>query len=385
MITASVADYREAARRRLPPFLFQYIDGGSFAEQTLARNEADLAALALRQRVLCDVAGVDTSTELFGRKLDMPVILGPVGLAGLNARRGEKQAVRAAESMGIPFTLSTVAACALEETMTAATRPIWFQLYMIKDRGFMRDMLARVREAGCETLVFTVDMPIAGARYRDWHTGLTGMPGWKGALWRLWQGACHPRWAWDVGLWGRPHSLGNVAPVLKGGSGVEDFFAWLGQNFDPGIGWKDLDFIRAEWKGPLVLKGILDPEDAREAVKMGADGLVVSNHGGRQLDGVLSSARALPAIADAVGDDLTVLADGGIRSGLDVVRMLALGAKGVMLGRAWAWALGAKGETGVRAMLQTMRHEMHVAMSLTGAKTLAQIDRSIIADADGSL
>ena len=377
-ITASVADYREAARRRLPPFLFEYVDGGSFGEQTMAQNEADLAAIALRQRVLRDVSGIDMSAELFGQKLAMPVILGPVGLAGLNARRGEKQAVRAAEAMGIPFTLSTVAACSLEETMTAATRPIWFQLYMIKDRDFMRDMLARVVAAGCSTLVFTVDMPIAGARYRDWHTGLTGCPGVKGALWRMWQAMLHPRWAWDVGLWGRPHALGNVAPVLKNGSGVEDFFAWLGQNFDPGIGWKDLDFIRSEWKGPLVLKGILDPEDAKEAVRMGADGIVVSNHGGRQLDGVLSSARALPRIADAVGDDLAVLADGGVRSGLDVVRMLALGAKAVMLGRAWAWALGAKGEAGVRAMLQTIQYEMQIAMSLTGVKSIGAIDRSII-------
>jgi L-lactate dehydrogenase (cytochrome) len=379
MIIANIADFREAARRRLPHFLFQYIDGGSFAEATLARNVSDLSGISLRQRVLKNVSDLDLSTELFGQKLSLPLILAPVGLAGLNARRGEKQAVRAAEAAGIPFTLSTVAACSLEETMTAATRPIWFQLYMIKDRGFMRDMLARVVEAGCSTLVFTVDMPVAGTRYRDMRTGLNGMPGLKGALWRTLQGAVKPAWAWDVGLFGRPHSLGNVAPVLKGGSGIEDFFGWLGQNFEPSIGWRDLDFIRSEWKGPLILKGILDPEDAMEAAKLGADGIVVSNHGGRQLDGVLSTARALPPIADAVGNRLTVLADGGVRSGLDVVRLLALGAKGVMLGRAWAWALGARGEAGVRHMLRIIENEMRVAMSLTGATRIGEIDRTIIA------
>lgn len=379
MIIANTADFREAARRRLPHFLFKYIDGGSFAEATLANNVADLSRIALRQRVLRDVSALDLSTEMFGQKLDLPMILAPVGLAGLNARRGEKQAVRAAEAAGIPFTLSTVAACSLEETMTAATRPIWFQLYMIKDRAFMRDMLARVVAAGCSTLVFTVDMPVAGSRYGDMRTGLNGMPGLKGALWRTLQGAVKPGWAWDVGVMGRPHSLGNVAPVLKGSSGIEDFFGWLGSNFEPSIGWRDLDFIRSEWKGPLIIKGLLDPEDAREAAKLGADGIVVSNHGGRQLDGVLSTARALPPIVDAVGDDLTVLADSGVRSGLDVVRMLALGAKGVMLGRAWAWALGARGEAGVRQMLRIFENEIRVAMSLTGVTRVTDIDRSILA------
>ncbi|MBW8784493.1 MAG: FMN-dependent L-lactate dehydrogenase LldD [Novosphingobium sp.] len=380
MIIASVDDFREAARRRLPKFLFEYIDGGSFAEITLARNVEDLRAIALRQRVLRDVSALDLSTELFGQKLAMPVVLAPIGLAGLNARRGERQAVRAAERAGVPFTLSTVAACSLKEVAGAASKPFWFQLYMIRDRGFMRDMLARAVAAKCSALVFTVDMPVAGSRYRDWRTGLTGMPGFKGALWRLWQGAMRPRWAWDVGLCGRPHSLGNVAPVLpQGTSGVEDFFAWLGRNFEPSIAWRDLDFIRSEWNGPLIIKGVLDPDDAREAAELGADGIVVSNHGGRQLDGVLSTARALPPIVDAVGDRLTVLADGGVRSGLDVVRMLALGARGVMLGRAWAYALAARGEAGVSHMLQLIEWEMRVAMSLTGVRSIAEIDRTILA------
>jgi len=379
MITASIPDFREAARRRLPRFLFEYIDGGSYAEATLRRNVSDLAELALRQRVLRDVSQLDLSTELFGQKLALPVALAPIGLAGLNARRGECQAVRAAEQAGIPFTLSTVGACTIGEVAKVASKPFWFQLYMIRDRAFMKDLLAKAVEAGCSTLVFTVDMPVPGSRYRDYHTGLAGTGGLKGAAWRAAQAVMRPAWAWDVGLNGRPHTLGNVAPVLQGRTGIEDFFAWMRNNFDPSINWRDLDFIRSEWKGPLVIKGILDPEDAKEAAALGADGLVVSNHGGRQLDGVLSSARALPPIADAVGDRMTVLADGGIRSGLDVVRMLALGAKGVLLGRAWAWALGAGGEAGVTKMLKLIEAEMRVAMALTGTTKIAEIDRTILA------
>jgi L-lactate dehydrogenase (cytochrome) len=379
MITASVADFREAARRRLPRFLFEYIDGGSYAEQTLRRNVGDLADIALRQRVLRDVSQLDLSTQLFGQKLALPVALAPIGLAGLNARRGERQAVRAAERAGVPFTLSTVGACPIGEVAAAATKPFWFQLYMIRDRAFMRDLLAQARAAGCSTLVFTVDMPVPGSRYRDHHTGLAGAPGLKGAVWRAAQAALRPGWAWDVGLRGRPHTLGNVAPVLQGRTGIEDFFAWMRNNFDPAINWRDLDFIRSEWTGPLVIKGILDPDDAREAAELGADGIVVSNHGGRQLDGVLSSARALPPIAEAVGDRLTVLADGGVRSGLDVVRMLALGAKGVLLGRAWAWALAAGGEAGIIKMLGIIEAEMRIAMALTGVTRIDEINPEILA------
>jgi len=379
MITASIADFREAARRRLPRFLFEYIDGGSYAEQTLRRNVADLADIALRQRVLRDVSNLDLSTELFGQRLALPVALAPIGLAGLNARRGERQAVRAAERAGIPFTLSTVGACPIAEVAAAATKPFWFQLYMIRDRAFMKDLMSAAVAAGCSTLVFTVDMPVPGSRYRDHHTGLAGAPGLKGAVWRAAQAALRPAWAWDVGLWGRPHTLGNVAPVLQGRTGIEDFLAWMRNNFDPSINWRDLDFIRSEWNGPLIIKGILDPADAREAAELGADGIVVSNHGGRQLDGVLSTARALPPIAEAVGDRLTVLADGGVRSGLDVVRMLALGAKGVLLGRAWAWALGAGGEAGITRMLGIIEAEMRIAMILTGTARIADINQNILA------
>lgn len=378
MILASIPDFREAARRRLPRFLFEYIDGGSYAEATLRRNVDDLAGLALRQRVLRDVSQLDLSTQLFGQDLSLPVALAPIGLAGLNSRRGERQAVRAAEKAGIPFTLSTVGACPLGEVARAASRPFWFQLYMIRDRAFMRDLMAQAVAAGCSALVFTVDMPVPGSRYRDYHTGLAGAPGLRGAVWRVGQAAMRPRWAWDVGIHGRPHTLGNVAPVLKGRTGIEDFFAWMRDNFDPSINWRDLDFIRSEWPGPLIIKGILDPEDAREAAAVGADGIVVSNHGGRQLDGVLSSARALPPIADAVGERLTVLADGGVRSGLDVVRLLALGAKGVLLGRAWAYALAAAGEAGVTRMLAIIEAEMRIAMALTGTTRISEINRTIL-------
>ncbi len=375
MIIANIADFREAARRRLPHFLFEYLDGGSYAEETLRRNVSDLAGIALRQRVLANVADIDLSAELFGQKLAMPVALAPIGLAGMNARRGEVQALHAAEDAGVPFTLSTVSVCPLSEVAGAAAKPFWFQLYMIRDRGHMRDLLAEAREAKCSALMFTVDMPVPGSRYRDVRSGLAGASGLLGDLRRAGQAAMRPGWAWDVGLMGRPHHLGNIAPVLKGRTGLEDFFAWMRANFDPGIHWRDLDFIRSEWSGPLILKGILDPEDARQAADVGADGIVVSNHGGRQLDGVLSTARALPPIADAVGDRLTVLADGGVRSGLDVVRLLALGAKGVLLGRAWAFALAAGGEAGVAKMLRLIDAEMRVAMALTGVTRVDDINR----------
>jgi len=378
MKAASAIDYRALARRRLPPFLFEYIDGGSYAEVTLRRNIAELEAVALRQRVLSDVSAIDLSCRLFDQDLAMPVALAPVGLAGMNARRGEVQAARAAAGAGIPFCLSTVSACSLDEVARGSPSPFWFQLYMIRDRGFMRDLLGQARAAGCTALVFTVDMPVPGSRYRDYHSGLAGAPGAAGALRRIWQAVQHPRWAWDVGVRGRPHHLGNVAPVLGDNTGLEDFFAWMRNNFDPSVTWRDLDFIRGEWDGPLIIKGILDADDARAAADFGADGIVVSNHGGRQLDGVPATARVLPAVANAVGHRLTVLADGGVRSGLDVVRMLALGARGVLLGRAWAYALGARGEAGVRHLLQLIAAEMRVAMALTACTSIADINGTVV-------
>jgi len=380
MRPAAISDYRRAAERRLPRFLFDYIDGGAYDEVTLARNIADLRAITLRQRVLQGVGEVDLSTTLLGKQVAMPVVLGPVGLAGLAARRGECQAVRAADAAGVPFTLSTVGVCSIAEVKAAARAPFWFQLYLTRDRGFVRDLLAEARAAGCGALVFTVDIPLPGARYRDQRSGLTGAPGLPGMVRRAAQAALRPDWAWDVGLRGRPHALGSVAPRLGNKSSLQDFLGWTGRNFDSGIGWRDLDFVRAHWPGPLIIKGVLDPEDAREAAALGAEAIIVSNHGGRQLDGALSTARALPAVVEAVGDRLTVLADGGVRSGLDVLRLLALGARGVLLGRAWAYALAAGGEAGVAHMLQLVRDELRVAMTLTGVGSIDRIDRSILAE-----
>ncbi|WP_375244457.1 FMN-dependent L-lactate dehydrogenase LldD [Sphingomonas parapaucimobilis] len=376
MIISATTDYREAARRRLPPFLFHYIDGGAYAEHTLRRNVSDLSDVALRQRVLRDVADIDLGTTLFGQSLGMPVVLAPVGLTGMYARRGEVQAARAAAEKRVPFTLSTVSVCAIDEVQRQSPAPIWFQLYVLKDRGFMRDALERAQAAGVETLVFTVDMPVPGARYRDAHSGMSG----PNAAWRrMLQAVTHPRWAWDVGIHGRPHDLGNISAYRGAATGLADYIGWLGANFDPSIGWRDLQWIRDFWKGSIVIKGILDVEDAREAVRFGAQGIVVSNHGGRQLDGVLSSARALPTIADAVKGQLTILADSGVRSGLDVVRMLALGADATMLGRAFIYALAADGQAGVANLLDLFDREMRVAMALTGVRTIADIDSTIIA------
>ena len=371
MIISSTLDFREAARRRLPRFLFDYADGGAYSEHTLQHNVADLADIALRQRVLQGCGEIDLRTTLFGTQQSLPIMLGPVGIAGMFHRRGELQAARAAKAAGIPFCLSTVSICSLSEVAQAAgSAHLWFQLYVIRDRGFMRDLLATAKALGVQALVFTVDMPVPGARYRDAHSGMSGP---RAPLRRLLQALTHPAWAWDVGLRGRPHRLGNLDPVLGRASGLNDYMGWLGANFDPTILWKDLEWIRAGWDGTLIIKGILDPEDARAAADIGADGIVVSNHGGRQLDGVLSSTRALPPIAAAVGDRLTVLADSGVRSGLDAVRLLALGARGVLLGRAWLYALAASGEGGVAKLLELMSREMRVAMTLTGVPRIADI------------
>lgn len=375
MIISSTTDYRAAAQKRLPPFLFHYIDGGAYAEKTLARNVDDLADVALRQRVLKDMSQLDTSIELFGEKLSIPVALSPVGLTGMYARRGEVQAAMAADQKGIPFTLSTVSVCPIEEVAPKLSRPMWFQLYVLKDRGFMKNALERAQAAGVSTLVFTVDMPVPGARYRDAHSGMSGP---HAAMRRYLQAVTHPHWAMDVGLLGRPHTLGNISTYLGKNVSLEDYMGYLGANFDPSISWSDLEWIRDFWKGPMVIKGILDPEDAKDAVRFGADGIIVSNHGGRQLDGALSSARALPAIADAVKGQIKILADSGIRNGLDIVRMLALGADCTMIGRAFIYALAAEGGAGVSNLLSLLEKEMRVAMTLTSVKNVSEITGNLL-------
>ena len=371
---ANVGDYRELARARLPHFLFEYLDGGSYDEVTLAANVGDLRDVKLRQRVLRDVSDLDLSAELFGQKWSLPVGLGPVGMMGMYARRGEVQAARAAGAANVPFTLSSLGVCSVGEIARELQSPFWLQLYIIKDRPFISDLLAKAREAKCSALLLTVDLPVSGSRYRDNRSGLSGGTRFQRAM----QGMMRPVWAWDVGLLGRPHSLGNLEPVLGKSTGLEDYFGWIGANFDASITWDDVAWVREHWDGPLVLKGILEPEDARSAVSCAADGIVVSNHGGRQLDGVLSSARALPSVAEAVAGRLPILVDGGVRSGLDVVRMLALGADFVLLGRAWGFALGARGGEGVAHLLQLIDAEIRVAMALTGCTTVAGINSEII-------
>ena len=384
MRAASVSDYRELARRRLPKIFFEYIDGGSYAEATLARNVADLEAIALRQRVMRDMSSLDMSVTTLGQTMSMPIGLAPVGMAGMYARRGETQAARAAAAAGIPMCLSTVSLCSLEEVAATGVAP-WFQLYVLKDRGFMRDLLGRARAVGCPVLVFTVDLPTPGARYRDVRSGFTGSSGLSGALNTAWDGITHPAWMWDVWANGRPHVLGSVAKAIEGKGRVTDYLSWIARNFDRSVTWKDLDWVREVWDGPIVVKGVLDVADAKDAVKAGAQGLVVSNHGGRQLDGVRSSISALPRIAQAVGSDLEVYMDGGVRSGLDVLKALALGAKACLVGRAWAYALGAGGEKQVARMLATLKSELAVAMILTGCAKARDAGRELLdLDAHGT-
>jgi L-lactate dehydrogenase (cytochrome) len=377
MRAASVSDYRELARRRLPNIFFEYIDGGSYAEETLRRNVADLEAIALRQRVMRDMTKIDMSVETLGQRLKMPVGLAPVGMAGMYASRGEAQAIRAATTAGVPFCLSTVGVCSIEEVAATGTPP-WFQLYMLKDRGYMRELLARAKAVGCPVLVFTADLPLPGSRYRDIRSGFTGGTPMSAALTQAWEGVTHPAWTWDLFMRGRPHTLGSVQAAVKQGRRVTDFLAWISKNFDRSVTWKDIDWVRESWDGPIVVKGVLDVDDARAAVKAGAQGLVVSNHGGRQLDGVRSSITALPRIADAVGSDLEVYMDGGVRSGLDVLKALALGAKACFVGRPWAWALGAGGQKAVGKMLDTLRAELAVAMILTGCTDVRKAGRDLL-------
>lgn len=375
---ASVSDYRELARRRLPKVMFDYVDGGSFDEVTLLANRTDLQKISLKQKVLRDVSALDTSTSLFGQKLSLPIVLAPVGFAGMMARRGEAQAARAAEKAGIAFTLSTLSICPIEEVRRATSQPFWFQLYMMRDRGIVKEIISRAAAANCGALVFTVDLPVLGTRYRDIRNGMGVQLPPLSRLQMAANFASRPRWIHDVGVQGRPLTFGNLAGVVKGAKSLGELLHWTTSALDPSVTWKDLEWVRSVWKGPLILKGVLDEADAREAVATGADGIVVSNHGGRQLDAAKSSISVLPRIAEAVGDKTTILMDGGIRSGQDVTRALALGAKACMIGRAWVYGVAAKGEAGVGAVLETMKRELRTSMALVGAPRIDAINRSVV-------
>ena len=379
--TANTADFRLLAKKRLPLQLFDYIDGGSFQEKTLSNNLDAFSQYSLRQRILKDVSHIDTSYQLFNQILNMPVILGPVGLAGCYARRGETQALKAANHHNIPFCLSTVGICSIEELKAQSTKSFWFQLYVIKDRSYALKLLKRAEHAGCKTLILTVDLPIVAERYRDIRNGLSSNNSNKTFFNKLKRGldiASHPRWVWDVAINGKPLTFGNLAEAVPNASSLDDFKDWVDNQFDASMTWQDLGWIRENLSGNLVIKGILDAEDAKEAVNAGADAIVVSNHGGRQLDSAPATLSVLPQITKTVNQQCKIIVDGGIRSGIDIVKALALGADTCMLGRAWAYALAAQGGKGVTQLLSTFENEMRVTMALAGVTKISEITPDIL-------
>ena len=374
---ATVRDYRELARRRLPRQLFDYVDGGACEERTMRANVADLEALLLRQVVMRDVSDRDPGVEVLGERLALPVVLGPVGLAGMLAPRAEVQAARAAEAAGVPFVESTVSICPIEEVAAATSRPPWFQLYVMRDRSYTEQLMGRARAAGCEVLVLTVDLAVVGARHRDTRNAVVGegLP-LRARVGRALDLLSHPGWIRRVAIGGKPLTFGNLEDAVPGARTPEAFREWVDAQFDPSVTWDDIAWVRENWDGRLLVKGVLDPADARRAVEVGVDGVIVSNHGGRQLDAVASTARALPEIADAIGGQTELLVDGGIRTGLDAFKMVALGASAVLIGRAWAWAVAARGQAGVAHVLDVLRADLDVALALTGNTSLAGADRS---------
>jgi len=377
VVAVTTNDYKRQAKQRLPNFLFDYIEGGANAEQTLQANTADFKRYTLRQRVMRDVSAVDTSTTLFGESLSMPLALAPVGMAGLFARRGEVQAARAAEKNGIPFTLSTVAICSSEEVQSATNQPFWFQLYMLRDRALVLDMLNRAAASGCKTLVFTVDLALPGMRLRDYRNGMLG-GSTKGKMSYLTQLLMRPGWLLDIGILGKPHSLGNLKHKVESASDLDRYKAFVESQFDPSATWKDIAWLRNNWSGNIIIKGIMDADDAKAAVDAGADGIIVSNHGGRQLDGVSSTIDKLPSIANSVGQQTKVLLDGGIHNGVDVVKAIALGADSVLIGRSWVYAMAAQGEAGVNKLLALYQQEIAATMGLMGVSRIESLNSDVI-------
>lgn len=374
-----IADLRELAQRRVPRAFFDYADAGSYAEETLRANRADLEKVKLRQRVLIDVDKRDLSTTIVGQKVSLPLALAPIGICGMQHGDGEILAARAANDAGIPFCLSTMSICSIEDVAEATGKPFWFQLYVMRDRDFIKDLIGRAKNAKCSALVLTVDLQILGQRHRDIKNGLTIPPEIR--IKNILDIATKPRWAWSI-LNGRKKTFGNLAGHVKGMDNVNSLSEWTASQFDPTLSWKDVEWVRKLWPGKLILKGILDPDDAKRAAKTGADAIIVSNHGGRQLDGTSSSIAMLPKVADAVGSQIEIMFDGGVRTGSDILRALALGAKSCMIGRAYVWGLGAGGQDGVAKTIDILRKELDVNMALCGVKNVRDIDRDIVTSND---
>jgi L-lactate dehydrogenase (cytochrome) len=371
-----IEDLRLLHKRNVPKAFFDYADRGSYSEDTLRANHDDLQQIKFRQRILVDVSKRDLSTTILGEPSALPLILAPVGLLGMQHGDGEIHACRAAQAAGIPFTQSTMSICSIEDIAAAVDKPFWFQLYVMKDRGFIKDLIQRAAAAKCSALVLTVDLQVIGQRHQDIKNGMTVPPEWS--LSKLIDFASKPAWVSGV-LRGKRRTFGNIAGHVKNTDDLNRLSEWTASQFDTSLSWKDLDWIRSIWPGKLILKGILDVEDAEEAAKVGAQALVVSNHGGRQLDGAPSSIEVLPEIVDGVGSKMEIMFDGGIRSGQDVMRALALGAKSCMIGRAYAYGLGAGGQAGVAKAIDIIRNELNVTMGLCGVNTIAEIDDHVLA------
>lgn len=376
LVPVTVDDYRRIAERRLPRFLFDYVDGGAFDERTLRANREDFGKVAPKQKVMRDVSAISRETMMAGTTAAFPLALAPVGMGGMLAPRAEVQAKRAADAAGVPMTLSTTSVCSMEEIAAVSDKPFWFQLYMLRDRGIVEELLQRAWGVGVRTLVFTVDLAVIGERYRDVRNGVAGGANFWG---RLRAGPlsylAHPRWLWNVGIKGKPHTFGNLSTYVPAATNPTEYREWVGNQFDPSVTWDDIAWLRKQWAGTLVIKGVLSAEDAASAVGCGADGVVVSNHGGRQLDGVASTISVLPKVRDALGSNVEVFLDSGVRSGLDVFRALALGASGVLVGRPWVYAVAAQGEAGLTRLLTAFDRELSVAMALGGVTTIADIGR----------
>ncbi len=371
----SIADLRSIAQRRIPRAIFEYADRGSYAETTLHDNSAALAALKLRQRVMIDVSERNLATTMIGQPVTMPVAIAPTGLTGLFHADGEILGARAAQAFGVPFTLSTMSICSIEDVAGAVDKPFWFQLYVMRDRGFSKSLVERAIAAKCSALVLTLDLQIQGQRHRDIKNGLSVPP--KLTLANMLDVATKPAWALKV-LRGKRRTFGNLAERVPGGDNLSTLSQWIAGQFDPSLSWKDVAWIRSLWPGKLILKGILDLDDAKIAADTGADAIVVSNHGGRQLDGAAASITVLPALAEAVGHKTEIMFDGGIRSGQDVLKAIALGAKSCMIGKAWLYGLAAGGEAGVMQTLDIIRRELDVSMALTGTSDIRAVDRSVL-------